>query len=225
MSIDRHAQRASGPRSSTSRRIFVMPDWGCADQHPAGPHLPRRRRAVPDLHGARLAGLPRPQAAREGHLRGGAAGRRDRRRRRSRSSRPGLPHCRRDALVYPSGTTRCETCHDELAVICPMCGLGRAARRRHLHATAASSSRSKPRAVAVRATAGAEARRRRGRLACDRSARATRDDLLRASSRIGDDARRARVRGARRARRDAGQRPPDRAGPRAGRRSRPTPAS
>ena len=39
----------------------------------------------------------------------------------------GLPHCRRDALVYPSGTTRCERCHDELAVICPMCGLGRSA--------------------------------------------------------------------------------------------------
>lgn len=40
---------------------------------------------------------------------------------------PGLPHCRRDALIYPSGTTRCERCHDELAVACPMCGLGRPA--------------------------------------------------------------------------------------------------
>ena len=39
----------------------------------------------------------------------------------------GLPHCRRDGLIFPSGTTRCETCRDELAVICPMCGLGRAA--------------------------------------------------------------------------------------------------
>lgn len=39
----------------------------------------------------------------------------------------GLPHCRRDALIYPSGTTRCETCRDELAVTCPMCGLGRPA--------------------------------------------------------------------------------------------------
>ena len=39
----------------------------------------------------------------------------------------GLPHCRRDDLVYTSGTIRCERCHDELAVICPMCGLGRAA--------------------------------------------------------------------------------------------------
>ncbi|HSK53181.1 MAG TPA: hypothetical protein VLA44_10525 [Clostridia bacterium] len=40
---------------------------------------------------------------------------------------PGLPYCRRDALVYPSGTTRCEVCRDELAVTCPMCGVGRAA--------------------------------------------------------------------------------------------------
>jgi hypothetical protein len=39
----------------------------------------------------------------------------------------GLPYCRRDALVYPSGTLRCERCHDQLAVICPMCGLGRSA--------------------------------------------------------------------------------------------------
>ena len=39
----------------------------------------------------------------------------------------GLPYCRRDDLVYPSGTTRCERCRDELAVICPMCGLGRTA--------------------------------------------------------------------------------------------------
>jgi hypothetical protein len=42
---------------------------------------------------------------------------------------PGLPHCRRDALIYPSGTIRCERCRDELAVICPMCGLGRPAAR------------------------------------------------------------------------------------------------
>lgn len=37
----------------------------------------------------------------------------------------GLPYCRRDSLVYPSGTRRCERCRDQLAVICPMCGLGR----------------------------------------------------------------------------------------------------
>ena len=40
---------------------------------------------------------------------------------------PGLPFCRRDALIYPSGTNRCDTCRDELAVTCPMCGLGRRA--------------------------------------------------------------------------------------------------
>ena len=28
---------------------------------------------------------------------------------------PGLPHCRRDALVYASGTIRCGRCHDEPA--------------------------------------------------------------------------------------------------------------
>ncbi len=39
----------------------------------------------------------------------------------------GLPYCRRDALIYPSGTTRCERCRDELSVICPMCSLGRSA--------------------------------------------------------------------------------------------------
>jgi hypothetical protein len=40
---------------------------------------------------------------------------------------PGLPHCRRDALVFASGTLRCDRCGDDLAVICPMCGLGRSA--------------------------------------------------------------------------------------------------
>lgn len=39
----------------------------------------------------------------------------------------GLPHCRRDELVYTSGTQRCEVCHQELGVTCPMCGVGRSA--------------------------------------------------------------------------------------------------
>ena len=39
----------------------------------------------------------------------------------------GLPHCRRDALVYASGATRCDVCRQDLAVTCPMCGVGRAA--------------------------------------------------------------------------------------------------
>jgi hypothetical protein len=40
---------------------------------------------------------------------------------------PGLPHCRRDAFIFASGTLRCDRCGDDLAVICPMCGLGRSA--------------------------------------------------------------------------------------------------
>lgn len=39
----------------------------------------------------------------------------------------GLPYCRRDALIYPSGTHFCDRCKDKLAVVCPMCGLGRTA--------------------------------------------------------------------------------------------------
>jgi hypothetical protein len=38
---------------------------------------------------------------------------------------PGLPHCRRHALIYRSGVTRCEQDGELLAVTCPMCGLGR----------------------------------------------------------------------------------------------------
>ena len=38
---------------------------------------------------------------------------------------PGFPHCRRDALVYASGMVRCDICRDDLAVTCPMCGVGR----------------------------------------------------------------------------------------------------
>jgi hypothetical protein len=40
---------------------------------------------------------------------------------------PGEPYCPRDALIYPSGTTRCDQDDTELAVICPMCGIGRTA--------------------------------------------------------------------------------------------------
>lgn len=66
---------------------------------------------------------------------------------------PGLPHCRRDAIVYPSGPARCERCHVELAVICPMCGLGRPA----VIDTCANCGlvlKVKPRAVVARRTAG-----------------------------------------------------------------------
>jgi hypothetical protein len=65
----------------------------------------------------------------------------------------GLPYCRRDALIYPSGTHRCDTCHDQLAVTCPMCGLGRSA----LIDTCANCGlvlKVKSRAVVVAATPG-----------------------------------------------------------------------
>lgn len=39
----------------------------------------------------------------------------------------GLPHCLHDALVFPSGSTRCPNDGAELWVVCPMCGLGRSA--------------------------------------------------------------------------------------------------
>jgi hypothetical protein len=65
----------------------------------------------------------------------------------------GLPHCRRDALVYPSGTLRCEVCRDNLAVVCPMCSLGRSA----LIDTCTNCGlvlKVKPQAIAVRTTVG-----------------------------------------------------------------------
>ena len=40
---------------------------------------------------------------------------------------PGLPYCRQHALIYPTGTLRCARGEEDLAVICPMCGLGRPA--------------------------------------------------------------------------------------------------
>lgn len=65
----------------------------------------------------------------------------------------GLPHCGRDGLVYPSGTLRCERCHDGLAVACPMCSRGRSA----LDETCPHCGlvlKVKSRAVAVRTSAG-----------------------------------------------------------------------
>ena len=40
----------------------------------------------------------------------------------------GEPYCPNDALVFPSGTTRCDVCHRELLVRCPKCAAGRQAR-------------------------------------------------------------------------------------------------
>jgi hypothetical protein len=39
----------------------------------------------------------------------------------------GEPYCALDQLVYPSGSTRCDICGRDLAVICPKCGTGRQA--------------------------------------------------------------------------------------------------
>ena len=65
----------------------------------------------------------------------------------------GLPYCRRDQLVYASGATRCERCRDALAVICPMCHLGREADI-DTCANCGLVLKVVPRAVAVRTTPG-----------------------------------------------------------------------
>ncbi len=65
----------------------------------------------------------------------------------------GLPHCRRHALVYPSGTQRCDLDHDPLTVICPMCGLGRLAQV-DTCTNCGLVLKVKPRAVAVRTPSG-----------------------------------------------------------------------
>jgi hypothetical protein len=67
---------------------------------------------------------------------------------------PGLPFCRTHGLIFESGTLRCDQDGTELAVICPMCGLGRSA----LIDTCSNCGlvlKVKPRSVAVRrGTAG-----------------------------------------------------------------------
>ncbi len=65
----------------------------------------------------------------------------------------GLPYCRRDLLTFPSGTQRCDRCHDQLAVVCPMCSTGRSARL-DTCADCGLVLKVKARAVAVRASAG-----------------------------------------------------------------------
>ena len=40
---------------------------------------------------------------------------------------PGQPYCPRHGLVHPAGATTCEVDGEPLAVVCPMCGLGRRA--------------------------------------------------------------------------------------------------
>jgi hypothetical protein len=66
---------------------------------------------------------------------------------------PGLPFCRRDGLIFASGTQRCDRCGDDLSVICPMCSLGRTA----LEDTCTNCGlvlKVKPRAVVVRTSTG-----------------------------------------------------------------------
>jgi hypothetical protein len=66
---------------------------------------------------------------------------------------PGLPFCRRDGLIFASGTQRCDRCGDDLSVICPMCSLGRTA----LEDTCTNCGlvlKVKPRAVVVRTSSG-----------------------------------------------------------------------
>ena len=65
----------------------------------------------------------------------------------------GLPYCRRDSLIYPSGTKRCERCKEGLAVICPMCDLGRSADI-DTCPNCGLVLKVVPRAVAVRSTPG-----------------------------------------------------------------------
>jgi hypothetical protein len=42
----------------------------------------------------------------------------------------GQPYCARNGLIFPSGSTICTECRDELVVTCPKCGIGRQARIR-----------------------------------------------------------------------------------------------
>jgi hypothetical protein len=66
---------------------------------------------------------------------------------------PGLPYCRRDDLIYASGTQRCDRCGDDLSVICPMCSLGRTA----MVDTCTNCGlvlKVKPQAVVVRSSSG-----------------------------------------------------------------------
>ena len=107
--------------------IFVMPDWGFLIGL-----LPVL--IVIGLIGPFLTGLVlgtmiylMRQAAGEGRLRRGSAGRRDRRRAASPSSRSASPTAGAHGLVYEPGTVRCDTDGEPLTVICPMCSLGRLA--------------------------------------------------------------------------------------------------
>ena len=65
----------------------------------------------------------------------------------------GLPYCRRHKLIYPSGSVLCERGKEDLAVICPMCGVGRSASV-DTCTNCGLILKVEPRAVALRTAAG-----------------------------------------------------------------------
>ena len=199
--------------------IFVMPGLGRPDRPAAGARRLGLVGPFLTFTAPRVADLPGPQAARQGRVRGGAARRRDRRRRRARSSRSGCPTAAATRSSTRRARSAASTATTSSRSICPMCGLGRAARRRHL-----LELRPRPQ--------GQAARRRRPHDAPVRSPAAPRppEALTMAAPLVEPllarrHPRRARVRGPRRPRGDAGQRPAAAARPRAAPASRPTPAS
>ena len=201
--------------------IFVMPDWGgligllpvIVLLGVVMPFLTFLALGIDDLHGPQAADQGRPSRKARGWPRSAPAA--------SPIYPVGLPHCRRDALVYPSGHDPLRALPRRARRICPMCNLGRAGDHRHLHQLRPRPE-GQPRAVAVRTHGRRRRRRRRG------AQPDPMDPRWRLSSSLfslGVDPRRARVRGARRPRRacspTAGgccraSRPPG---------SRPTPAS
>ena len=133
--------------------IFVMPDWGFLIGFM--PVLIVLGLIGPFLTGAgdRHGHLPGHQAAGQGRLRRGPAGRRDRCRRRAGlpGRAPPLPAPRPGLRIRDA--VRCDIDDEPLSVVCPMCGLGRQA----LVDTCTNCGlvlKVKPRALAVRKTSG-----------------------------------------------------------------------
>ncbi len=200
---------SSGTRSSRSTPMFVIPDWNAViGLLPllvfvglVGPLLTFLPLGHPHLPGA--------QAAREGD-----ASRRARRSPRSAPDGepifpPGLPYCRRDALIYPSGHDALRQCRGRARGDVPDVRPRPAGDHRHVHATAASSSTSsrapgpgaplaagpKPGGRRGRLTGRPRNPRPRPRVTCSM----TMAELSSAPLLDRRDLRRARVRGARRA--------------------------
>ena len=133
--------------------IFVMPDWGGLIG--ALPVIILLGVVMPFLTflalGMMIYTIRKPRTKVD--LRGRPAGRRDRPRRRPDLPGRPAPLPSRHAWSTRPGTVRCERCRDELAVICPMCSLGRPA----IIDTCTNCGlvlKVNPRAVAVRTTSG-----------------------------------------------------------------------